>query len=108
MLRSGRSSRMARATPSTSIVPGSQSSDKKEVRDQADQEEDRRGLTSLVDALGAAEYRSGDHVGPTVASSAYLTRVTFGPLGGQGDDALRPRQEMEGEVRLFCLGFVSC
>jgi len=70
--------------------------------------EEGRPLGSLVDAVGAEERSSTDRIGPTVASSAYLTRVTAGPLGDKGGAGVRPRQEMEDEVSPLCSGFVSC
>ena len=107
MLRIGPSFRTTRATFSTSSIQEKQASDKTEGMDRIVKEEGRP-LGSSVDAVSAEEYSSADRVGPTVASSAYLTRVTAGPLGDKGGAALRPRNEMEDEVSFFCLGFVSC
>lgn len=76
--------------------------------DRTVEQEAQRRLESLADAGSAEEGSSADRVGPTVASSAYLTRVTVGPLGAKGHGALRLRQEMEDEVSLCCLGFISC
>jgi hypothetical protein len=103
MLRSGPSSRMTRATPSTSSIPESQSSDKREGKHQANEKESRTGPKSSKGLAGGDESTLVLGEGPTVASSAYSTRVTATSLGDTGGNALKPRQDMEDEVSLICL-----
>ena len=64
--------------------------------------EEGRPLGSLVDAVSAEQYLA-DRVGPTVASSAYLTRITAASLGDVAGDALKARSDMEDEVSLIYL-----
>ena len=99
---------MTRATTSTSSIPESQSSGKKEERDQPDEKEVQRRLGSLADTAGPEESSLGDRVGPTVASSAYLTRVPAGSLDDKGGLALHSRKDVEDKVSHICLQPASC
>jgi hypothetical protein len=103
MLRSGPSSRMTRATPSTSSIPESHSSDKREGKDQANEKESGTGSDSLKSVAGGDESTLVLGEGPSVASSAYLTRVTAASLGDTGGNALKPCQDVDDEVSLICL-----
>jgi hypothetical protein len=103
MLRSGPSSRMTRATPSTSSIPESHSSDKREVKDQANEKESGTGPKSLKGVAGGDESTLVLGEGPTVASSAYLTRPTAGREDDRGGNAPKPLQDVEDEVSLICL-----
>jgi len=94
---------MARTTPSTSSIPENQSSDKADEKDQVVKEEVEKGLESLKGAVGGEESALVDRDGPTVASSAYLTRVTAGLLGDPGGSAPEPAQDVGHEVSLICL-----
>jgi hypothetical protein len=103
MLRSGPSSRMARATPSTSSIPESQSSDKREGKDQANEKESGTGPKSLKGVAGGDESTLVLCEGPTVAPSAYLTRPTAGALGDRGGSTQDLRQDVEYKVSPICL-----
>ena len=100
MLRSGPTNRMARATPSTSSIPENKSSEKAEEKDQVVKEEVEKGLESLKGA--GEESVLVDRDGPTVASSAYLTRVTAGSLGDPRGSGLKPGEDVGHEVSLIC------
>ena len=91
---------MARATPSTSSIPENQSSDKAEEKVQVVKEEVEKGLESLKGATGGEASALVDRDGPTVASSAYLTRAAAGSLGNMGGNDLKSRQDVENEVSL--------
>ena len=107
-MRSGPSTRMARATPSNSSVPEYQSSDKAEAKDDVVKEEVEKGLESLKGATGGEASALVDRDGPTVASSAYLTRVAAGSLGNTGGNDLKSRQDVGNEVSLVHSYFASC
>jgi hypothetical protein len=108
MLRSGPSSRMSRATPSTSSIPESQSSDKRVEKDQANTEQVGMGSESLKDIVGRKESALVPGDGPTVASSTYLTRITASPLGDMGRIVLKPHQDAEDNVSSIYLQSASC
>jgi len=91
---------MARATPSTPSIPESQSSDKREGEERAKEKESEKGSESLKGVAGGDEYTLVLGEGPTVASSAYLTRVTAASLGDRGGSSPTPRQDYEVEVSL--------
>jgi hypothetical protein len=103
MLRSGPSSRMARTTPSTSSIPESQSSDKRGGKDQANAKESGTGSESLKDGTGGDESTLVLGEGPTVASSAYLTRPTAVAPDDRASNNQDLRQDVEYEVSPICL-----
>lgn len=94
---------MTRATPSTSSIPESQSSDKPEGKHQANEKESGTGPKSWEGGTGGDESTLVLGEGPTVASSAYLRRPTAGMEDDKGSNAPKPLQEVEDEVSLICL-----
>jgi hypothetical protein len=59
------------------------------------------GSESMKDVGGREESTLILGDGPTVASPAYLTRVTAASLGDTDGDALKPRQDVGNEVSLI-------